>query len=307
MEQGLTVLHVDDDPSFLGLTSRLFEREAEGVEAVTAATTEEAFERIERERVDCVVSDSIRTEDGEPFVAAVRRQHPETPVVLFTGTEWEELDPDAVEAGVASYVQKGGSTPLSSLAARIRTIAGMGKDGDESAARMDDRPGTGEGSQTVREDGSGSAGAAGSAPDWIDPGSGWVVLAIHDWASTDELVVTVVDAVERVVGSEGSGSPLYEVVNGEALEELLRPTGDGGETVVRFSYRGLDVAVAQNGEVAVRRPDAGGDMDGDETADGRGTTVEREGTERDQDRSDRSNRSDRSAPSGSSSYSDDTR
>jgi CheY-like chemotaxis protein len=261
MEQGLTVLHVDDDPSFLELTSRLFDREGDGVEVVTAATTEEAFERLDRERFDCVVSDSIRTADGESFVAVVRREHPETPVVLFTGTEWEDLDSDAAGAGVAGYVRKGGSAPLSSLATRVRTIAGAG-DEDDPAAALDDRPAPGGDPSPVCGDGSGSTDADGSAPDWLDPGSGWEVLAVHDWESADELVVTVVDAVQRVVGPDDGRSPLYESVNGEALEELLRPERTGGEVVVQFSYRGVDVAVARNGEVAVRRPDAGADADG---------------------------------------------
>lgn len=231
MEPQLTVLHVDDDPSFLRLTGRKLEHEGSRMQVMTATTAEEAFDLLGDGRFDCLVSDSMQTADGESFVTAVRRRHPDLPLVLFTGAEWEAVADDAERAGVAAYVQKGAEDPLPTLTARVETVTG-----------------------TATADADASAGTLPHVTGGL-LGDEWQQVATHDWEADAELVVTVVEAVDRLLGSDDGRTPLYNAINGEALESLLRRRDDDGTTVVRFPFRGLDIAVTGSGAVAVKRAD----------------------------------------------------
>lgn len=229
MESRLTVLHVDDDPSCLRLADRRLDRKRDGMRLVTATTAAEAFSLLDDRRVDCVVSDSMRTADGDSFVAAVRRRHPELPVVLFTGAEWEQVADGARQAGVAAYVQKGTDASFSTLVDRLDELVG-------DTASVEPGP---------------TLDPAADSP----LGDDWAVVATHDWQADRELVVTLVDAVDRLLGPGDVPTPLYDAINGEALEDLLRHgRGRDGPTLVRFPYRGLDFAVTSGGLVAVKRP-----------------------------------------------------
>ncbi|MFC6725832.1 response regulator [Halobium palmae] len=277
MESQLTVLHVDDDPSFLGLASRLFDREVEDVEVETATTAEEAFELLDASGFDCVVSDSMRTDAGESFVDVVHRRYPTLPLVLCTGANWEDVVDDATRAEVVAYVQKGSTDTLESLTSRIREFAE--RSGEESPPELlavgdvdaaDAAPGVGDLGVPV-------------SPDGVSLEGDWDVLARHDWESDRELVVTVVDVVDRVVGPDGGREPLYSAINGEALEELLRPgvhpENRPSSVAVRFPYRGVELAVTGEGYVAVRTDDddpPNGAATGDVAVDGDGE-VEGEG------------------------------
>lgn len=254
MESQLSVLHVDDDPSFLGLASHLFDREVGGVDVATATSAEEAFELLETTGFDCLVSDSLRTDAGESFVDVVHRQHPTLPLVLCTGANWEEVADDATRAEIVAYVQKGSTDTLDSLTSHISEFAERTDDGSSpellAAGDVDtpEKAPTLEGDVTVED---------------VPLDGDWDVLAHHDWSSNRELVVTIVDVVDRVVGPDGGREPLYSAINGEALEELLRPGADSENRLrsvaVRFPYRGVELAVTGEGHVAVRSGDPGSD------------------------------------------------
>ncbi|MFC4357316.1 response regulator [Halobium salinum] len=260
MDRQLSVLHVDDDPSFLRLTGRRIDAEEYRTRFVTATTAEEAFSLLDGGRFDCVVSDSIRTSDGESFVVALRRQYPDLPVVLFTGAEWDRVADDAQRAGVTAYVQKSGETSVETLEQELAAVA---TDVSDRRTSTDD-PGEAAGPTEAGEPHeTGELAGTGEVRGAADPvvagalGDDWVVVATHDWDADAELVVTVVDAVDGILGSDDGRTTLYDVVNGEALEDLLRHRrGDDGTTVVRFPYRGLDLAVTSAGAVAVRRTPA---------------------------------------------------
>lgn len=272
MEQQLTVLHVDDDPSFLELAARLYEREAGDVEVATATTPEEAFELLggsgdgdgdgdaDAGGIDCVVSDSLRTASGESFVDELRRRHPTVPIVLCTGAAWEEVA-GAAQADVSAYVQKGSADALTALASRVRELTGEGDaDAAVDVAAVADAGDTASPERLERP----ADGAPGAEPpvgaEDAPLGDDWEVLARHDWSSDSELVVTIVDVVDSVVGSDDGREPLYGTINGEVLEELLRPRfGRGeraGDVVIQFHFRGTDVAVTGEGYVAVKNVDS---------------------------------------------------
>ncbi|RDI70289.1 hybrid sensor histidine kinase/response regulator [Halopelagius longus] len=115
LRDGVTVLHVDDEPELSSLVATYLEREAADVE-LTVETTErprEALSRVEDESspVDCVVSDYEMPEmDGLSFLRAVRTARPNLPFILYTGKGSEEVARDAFRVGATDYMQKGGGS-----------------------------------------------------------------------------------------------------------------------------------------------------------------------------------------------------
>ena len=118
----IRVLHVDDEPELLELTAAFLERESEAFDVVGETSAEAALDRLEDDRVDCVVSDyEMPGMDGQAFLEAVRARRPALPFVLFTGQGSEEVASAAISAGVTDYMQKSvGSSQYEVLANRIR-------------------------------------------------------------------------------------------------------------------------------------------------------------------------------------------
>lgn len=81
------------------------------------------------------------------------------------------------------------------------------------------------------------------------------VRASYEWSSTPPLIAvveTVSAAVDRDVMET---EPLYESVDPDALESLVRRTGADGDGVglsISFAYSGHQVTVHGNGDVVVR-------------------------------------------------------
>lgn len=83
------------------------------------------------------------------------------------------------------------------------------------------------------------------------------------WNNPDRVVATVVSAVAECIGKDAMNlSPLYEVVNPDALEEVFkplhesRPRADVGR--VEFTYEDCDVLVTST-EVTVQPSTEGKD------------------------------------------------
>ncbi|QHS15748.1 response regulator [haloarchaeon 3A1-DGR] len=121
MDSPIRVLHVDDDPAFLELAATFLEREGDGVEVVTAASTTEGYDVLERAPIDCIVSDhDMPDRNGIEFLRAVREEYPDLPFILFTGKGSEEVASEAISAGVTDYLQKEtGTDQYAILANRI--------------------------------------------------------------------------------------------------------------------------------------------------------------------------------------------
>jgi two-component system response regulator HydG len=80
----LRILVVDDEPAVLYLTAAVLEREDSDV--VTAASAEEAIQRLEQEEFDLVLTDfRMPGESGEAVVLAARGQRPDFPLIVMTG------------------------------------------------------------------------------------------------------------------------------------------------------------------------------------------------------------------------------
>ncbi|WP_267641856.1 hybrid sensor histidine kinase/response regulator [Haloarchaeobius amylolyticus] len=125
MPGAIRVLHVDDEPAFLDLTSTFLERELRDVEVATARSVEAALRRFDEFDPDCVVSDyQMPDAHGLDLLEAVREREPSVPFVLFTGRGSEQVASDAISAGVTDYLQKGsGREQFELLANRIEKAA----------------------------------------------------------------------------------------------------------------------------------------------------------------------------------------
>ncbi|WP_080505269.1 hybrid sensor histidine kinase/response regulator [Halorubrum aethiopicum] len=123
-DEGIRVLHVDDDRAFTELVATFLERvdDAFSVRSETAAADALAVLESGDERVDCIVSDYDMPEmDGLTFLERVRDRGIDVPFVLFTGKGSEEIASEAIAAGATDYIQKeAGTDQYTVLANRVR-------------------------------------------------------------------------------------------------------------------------------------------------------------------------------------------
>jgi PAS domain S-box-containing protein len=115
------VLHVDDNANHVEMTAAFLEQTNEDFTVVTETSARDGLERLETERIDCIVSDyEMPRMDGLEFLKAVREADDELPFILFTGRGSEEVASDAIAAGVTDYLQKDtGTDQYEVLANRI--------------------------------------------------------------------------------------------------------------------------------------------------------------------------------------------
>ncbi len=104
----IRVLYVDDESNILELCKIFLERS--GDFTVTIATSApEAIRILGQKRFDAIVSDYQMPEmDGIEFLKHLKDTGNTTPVIIFTGKGREEVVIDALNAGAAFYLQKGG-------------------------------------------------------------------------------------------------------------------------------------------------------------------------------------------------------
>jgi len=99
------ILIVDDDPGTLTSLSRAFA--LEGYIALTAPSASRALERLAEEGAEAVLSDVVMPEmDGLEFLAKLKQQAPDVPVILMSGQATVETAMKAVRMGALDFVEK---------------------------------------------------------------------------------------------------------------------------------------------------------------------------------------------------------
>ncbi|MFC3957742.1 bacterio-opsin activator domain-containing protein [Halovivax cerinus] len=118
----ISVLLVDNEPSFVQLAAEMLSRTDESFDVTTVTTAPDALAAVEDGGVECVVSDyDMPTMTGLELLEAVREQDENLPFVLFTGKGSEEIASEAIAAGVTGYLQKkSGREQYTLLANQIR-------------------------------------------------------------------------------------------------------------------------------------------------------------------------------------------
>lgn len=114
------VLHVDDDGQFLDMAAEFLEELDGSLTIINETDPQSGLELLEENQVDVIVSDYQMPEmDGIDFLRGVRENFPNMPFFLLTGKGSEDVASEAIEAGVTSYVQKGGTEVFEQLVNRI--------------------------------------------------------------------------------------------------------------------------------------------------------------------------------------------
>lgn len=119
-DEQVSVLCVDDSTSQIELTATFLQRLDNRLQVTTETNPVTALDYVREQPIDCIVSDYKMPElNGVEFLREVRSDFPNLPFILFTGEGSEHVASEAIEAGVTSYVQKGGSEVYEQLANQI--------------------------------------------------------------------------------------------------------------------------------------------------------------------------------------------
>jgi CheY-like chemotaxis protein len=118
----VNVIHIDDDKAVLDVTKRSLEREHPEMEVEGYLSPADALGNLEE--ADCIVTDYQMEEmDGLEFLEVIRNDHPDVPVIFFTGRGSEEVAGEAFRLGVTDYLQKGvGSQQYVVLGNRVSNL-----------------------------------------------------------------------------------------------------------------------------------------------------------------------------------------
>ncbi|MCF8051746.1 MAG: response regulator [Desulfobacterales bacterium] len=104
-KQAMRLLIVDDENRFLETTEKLLAKK--GYEAITAASGEEALEKLSVHPVHVVILDvKMPGMDGNQVLKEIKRRHPLVEVIMLTGHATVESAIDGLKAGAADYLMK---------------------------------------------------------------------------------------------------------------------------------------------------------------------------------------------------------
>jgi DNA-binding response OmpR family regulator len=107
-ENMMNVLYADDERGMLEVGKEFLEMSGK-LNVETALSATEALLKMDCNPFDAIVSDyQMPGMDGLQFLRSVRNQDKKLPFILFTGKGREDVVIEACNAGVSSYLQKGG-------------------------------------------------------------------------------------------------------------------------------------------------------------------------------------------------------
>jgi len=101
----ISVLHVEDDSAFAGLTAEMLSEHEGQFTVETATDASEGLDRLAANSFDCIVSDyEMPGQNGIEFLETIREKYPDLPFVLYAGKGSEAVASDAIAAGVTDYL-----------------------------------------------------------------------------------------------------------------------------------------------------------------------------------------------------------
>lgn len=218
-----TVLFVDDEPEEADFYAEYFDRHADIV-PVTTLSADDALTILQEKEIDCLVSDSVHTTEGEPLVKVAKQRYPTLSVLLYSGRTPENLPTDVVD----DYLRKGTATDaatiLGTLAERIRNLK----------------------AQTSLP----------QTPLGRPSGQEWQYLGTFDWSDSKDTSSRVLNELaDQTEFDPLESSPLFETINPDAIDQLFKhASADGTETdvVLQFSFAGYTIRLFSHGTVEYR-------------------------------------------------------
>ncbi len=107
MTQGIKIMIVDDNPDDRSLAIRELERNFKDIEIIEVVDADDLKKALKGDNYDLVITDyRIRWTNGIKVLKKVKKQNPECPVIMFTGTGNEEVAVQAMKSGLDDYVVK---------------------------------------------------------------------------------------------------------------------------------------------------------------------------------------------------------
>lgn len=214
------VLFVDDVPEDASLYADYFDQDST-IQPITALSADEGLTRLAQSEIDCVVSDSVHTEEGDPLVAVAKQRYPDIPVLLHSGRSADMLPTEIVDKFLQKGTRTDDSTALEILSDSIRELVAE-----------EHQP---------------------TAPRQNDSDQRWHSLGTFDWSRQDSLVVTVLEALAAETGSDIEDlGPLYDSIDPDALTVLMTHAatkGTNSTAEVQFEMSGYTVRVRSDGTV----------------------------------------------------------
>jgi DNA-binding NarL/FixJ family response regulator len=121
-EAAMKVLHVDGDLNHLKVAEQCLKMQGR-FRVDNARSAEEAIEKMKKETYDAIISDyQMPGKNGLEFLKELREKGNDTPFIIFTGKEREEIAVKALNLGAAGYFNRHGEpeTVYGELAHGIR-------------------------------------------------------------------------------------------------------------------------------------------------------------------------------------------
>ena len=125
MNRPLRILHLEDDPDFAELVKTLLLQDELDADVKRVAGRADFETALEREKFDIILSDfRLPRFTGLEALAFVRKECPDVPFILISGTIGEHAAIDSLKAGATDYVLKHNPERLASAVRRAAQEAG---------------------------------------------------------------------------------------------------------------------------------------------------------------------------------------